>query len=287
VKKNTSNEIYSISLNKSNSMRLAVYGTILMFLSISLFNSIFSTESGALSLSLLVVYLLTLVIHELIHGLFFKLFKGSPTFGVGVQYFMPYAYASSVGDKFTYRQMSVIGLSPFVLISAATLLLGFIIPAWVPYLAVAFVGNFSGAVGDLWMWTKLQKFRGISDVLIEDQAKGLAVYSDNNSAAEIARKMTTKEEKLDHSNNFTSTWLRAFFGFLVLAMFAPLALSTLGFGGNVQIGPDWLPLVSYIDNLDTKEFSLEINFLGPIIAGLMYSILRVKLFQSKDHTETN
>lgn len=68
--------------------------------------------------------LATMVLHELVHGLCFRLFGGSPRFGVGISFILPYLSTTSEGDRFDARQMSMIGLAPLVSLSIGTLVIG-------------------------------------------------------------------------------------------------------------------------------------------------------------------
>ncbi|BCX09921.1 MAG: hypothetical protein KatS3mg066_3780 [Fischerella sp.] len=95
-----------------------------------------------------------IIIHELIHGVAFAAFGGSPRYGVSVKFFLPYAYATSPGTRFSRNAYLVIDLAPLVVIDLLCLVLVAIFPqaAW---LGLVVVFNTSGASGDLWMATLL------------------------------------------------------------------------------------------------------------------------------------
>lgn len=137
-----------IVLGRSESVRLTAYGALLLFLGLGVFSAVSDVDtSTAQSLLLLVAFVLTMVVHELLHGLCFWLFGGSPRFGVGSSFFLPYLYTTSDGDRFNARQMSIIGLAPLVVISLTTLVAASMWPSQAPYALVGFVTNLSGSVG--------------------------------------------------------------------------------------------------------------------------------------------
>jgi Putative zincin peptidase len=65
----------------------------------------------------------TFIIHELIHGLAFAAFGGNPRYGVGIEFFLPYAYATAPGHLFSRNAFLIIGLTPLIVIDAIALLL--------------------------------------------------------------------------------------------------------------------------------------------------------------------
>lgn len=118
---------------------------------------------------LVLVFGAVLVLHELVHGVFFWLFSRSrPRFG----FKGAYAYAAAPGWYFPRLRFFVIGLAPLVLISLVGLMmLPFItLPASLVVL-VALIANAAGAIGDLYMVVRLLSApRG---VLIEDHGEGI------------------------------------------------------------------------------------------------------------------
>ena len=114
-----------------------------------------------------------LILHELVHGLFYWLFSSRrPKFGV--QGLFPYAAAPS-GVYFPRNQFLVVGLSPLVLFTAVGLLLMVIVPiAFVPFLLFFVAVNASGAAGDLIMVIQLMPFS--SDTWMEDNDSGVIIY---------------------------------------------------------------------------------------------------------------
>ncbi|PMB41943.1 hypothetical protein CEN40_18930 [Fischerella thermalis CCMEE 5205] len=115
-----------------------------------------------------------IIIHELIHGVAFAAFGGSPRYGVGVKFFLPYAYATSPGTRFSRNAFLVIGLAPLVLIDLLFLVLLAIFPQ-AGWLGLIVVFNTSGASGDLWMATLL--LRCPASIKVEDRHTGMAIYA--------------------------------------------------------------------------------------------------------------
>jgi hypothetical protein len=106
-----------------------------------------SSNTLLMILAIFVTYALVIVLHELVHGLFFWLItRKRPVFG----FRGAYAFAAAP-DWFVPRSpYLIIGLSPMVLISLIGIVLIPILPQnWlIPYL-FALTGNAAGSVGDL------------------------------------------------------------------------------------------------------------------------------------------
>lgn len=122
---------------------------------------------------LIVTTFAVLVLHEMIHGLFFWLFtRARPRFG----FKGAYAYAAAPGWYIPRPQFLAVGLAPLVLISLAGLL---ILPVTAPpvslVIVVALILNATGAIGDLYMVVRLLSTpRG---VLIEDEGEGIRWFA--------------------------------------------------------------------------------------------------------------
>ena len=112
-------------------------------------------QSGAFGLPQIVLVLagglLTLVLHELGHGLAMSAFGAHPQFGVLWTGLM--VYATAPGHAFTRSAFIVTGLAPLVGLSLLALL-GMILLAgtpWVSLLALCAAGNAAASSGDLWI----------------------------------------------------------------------------------------------------------------------------------------
>lgn len=125
---------------------------------------------------LFLAYLILLSIHELIHGLFFKIYKPDAPLKFGFKWKSLMAYATSPGSRYKRLQMLAIGLAPFVLITLSLTVLaflGFISTAIYVLLAT---GHAAGCVGDFYyIYLLFWKFRK-EDILIEDTETGLYIY---------------------------------------------------------------------------------------------------------------
>lgn len=122
---------------------------------------------GLVALALAVV--VTLILHELTHGVFFWLFtRARPRFG----FKGAYAYAAAPAWYIPRGPFLLIGLAPLIFLSA----LGLLVLPLVSFpasllLLVALIVNATGAIGDLYMVTRLAFApRG---TLIEDQGEGI------------------------------------------------------------------------------------------------------------------
>ena len=123
-------------------------------------------------LLLVVLVAANMVLHEIIHGVFFWLFTHSrPVFGLK----LTYAYAAAPGWYIPMSQYWIIGLAPLLLIGAAGLLvMAFSPPAyWLPA-AVVIGFNSGGAVGDMWIIYKL--FHTWPACLVKDTGQSVHFY---------------------------------------------------------------------------------------------------------------
>src|SRR5687768_12408415 len=109
---------------------------------------------------LLVAVPLTIVVHELIHGLAFRVLGYQVTYGVA--WHLGAAYAGAFGQFQLRRHMFVVALAPLFVLTAALLpLLAVPIRAVVIVVFMMLVLNTGGAVGDLYLvWRLLRLPRG-------------------------------------------------------------------------------------------------------------------------------
>ncbi len=105
---------------------------------------------GALGLTVIV-----LILHEIIHGLFFWIFsRGMPVFALRPLY----AYAGAPTWFFPKLQYAITALGPLVIIGAVGLLLLLLVPvSWILMIAFLVALNTGGAVGDLFVFIRLLK----------------------------------------------------------------------------------------------------------------------------------
>ena len=122
--------------------------------------------------ALLLAAALAILLHELVHALFFWLFsRDRPTFGMGPGYF----FAACPGHFFPPRQYLVVGLAPFAGLTAAGAALLPLVPGrWLPALFCFLVTNAAGAAGDLLICWRIAFEQG--DALVQDLGDGIEVY---------------------------------------------------------------------------------------------------------------
>jgi hypothetical protein len=207
------------------------------------------------------VYFGTLVLHEAVHGLAFMLFSAKPTFGIGLQgKILPYAYATAPKAKLTFGQMMIVGLAPFVLLSVVFLSAGRAWPAAGSYIAVAFVTNFAGAVGDLWIMSKLWRFRACRSLRVSDDKTGLTIYSDDPAAAKIIKDDKLKQQA--KRRGFINHWLKIFCSLVAISLVVPMILSLINYTGTIQLGAKEFYLFDYSASENSLEVGLNLIPLG-------------------------
>ena len=138
--------------------------------------------SGVLPFQLIVdavvALVLVMLIHELVHGVFFWLFAGRrPRFGIkGL-----YVYAAApLGVYFPRNQYLIVGIAPLGLLTFVGLLLVVIVPvAVVPILMLFIAFNAAGAAGDLIMAVCLLFYS--PDTLMQDSDTGVTIYGPEKS----------------------------------------------------------------------------------------------------------
>ncbi len=115
--------------------------------------------------------IIILPLHELIHGLGFLLWGGKPFFGAK----LPFAlYCGARQQIFRRNQYLVVGLAPLVVITIAALMLTLFFPVLAFYTLFANLSNFSGAVGDVWVATRI--LQQPAHILVEDTDAGYRAW---------------------------------------------------------------------------------------------------------------
>jgi hypothetical protein len=271
------NPIHVIGLASGSAVQLSAYSVLLLFIGGALFGAVAGEPTGADPLWMLVAFLATIVIHELMHGLFFLVYGGRPSFGVGVvSRIVVYAYATS-SRPYTLTQFLVIGLSPFVLLSLALLLIAVALPALAAYAAVGFIANFVGSVGDLWIASRIWRFRGADALRLVDRRDAVAVYAEGELALATAQGLAQRERRGSAWSRFLGAWLVAFALTLLLAILAPVVLDAAAVRGDVRIGPEGFALVEYSASSE-GAFGATLYFAPAATAGAafaaIYTVLR-------------
>ncbi|MBC1700382.1 DUF3267 domain-containing protein [Listeria welshimeri] len=118
-------------------------------------------------------YLLSLVIHEGVHGIFFKAFHPEGKVKFGFKNGM--AYATSPGSFYTKSQFFIISIAPFIVLTGLFIFLRFLgVNETVIYLIFAL--HTSGCVGDFYYCILL--LNRPTGILVEDTEKGINFYSE-------------------------------------------------------------------------------------------------------------
>jgi hypothetical protein len=119
--------------------------------------------------------ILTLALHELIHGLTMSLFGASPKYGIIWKGMM--LYATSPGYAYSRNNYVIIALAPFILISILVVLgmWGLQGTLWVALLGICGVINASGAIGDMWITAIVLRYPATAYVM--DERDGARVFS--------------------------------------------------------------------------------------------------------------
>lgn len=267
---------YHISIDREASIRLSAYGLVLVFIGAGLFKQLTGgSTSEDNALLMLIVALLTIGIHELVHGVFFKLFGGRVRYGVGVKYYLlPYAYATSPGTAFSFGQMLVIGLMPFILLSALSICLAISIPSLAAYLSIAFIINFGGAVGDLWLMSRIWRFRNIPGVKFIDEADGIQVRAKSEAVSQVAQGFVQK--KTVFVSTFINSWMVSAIILLVLTVFISGTWHAIAPEQSFVIGTDQFFLAKYAKSAEGTNATLELTpvILGGLIFAVLFSLLQ-------------
>jgi hypothetical protein len=164
---NLSGKKVVIGLNLAAIPLLFVYGYIFIILInlqhtdspfIAGINGIFASFSFWELIALLLSIIFMLILHELIHGIFFYLFTHQrPKFALK----SGYAFAAAPGWYLPCVKYIIVGLSPFVIISFTSIVLCWVIfPVLIPYLLMIATFNAAGSLGDLIVvgWVLKQPF---------------------------------------------------------------------------------------------------------------------------------
>ena len=123
-------------------------------------------------LMILVGMILYILSHELIHGLFIRLFSGKKAkYGfTGL-----YAYAGT-DAYFNKRHYLTIALAPVVFFGVAFLLMNTFLPSeWFWFVYLLQILNVSGAAGDLYVTYLMQRLP--KDILVQDRGIEVTIYS--------------------------------------------------------------------------------------------------------------
>ncbi|HEL2000707.1 TPA: DUF3267 domain-containing protein [Streptococcus suis] len=123
-----------------------------------------------------VLFPILIVVHEAIHGLFFKIFCPDNPVKYGFNWKSGMAYATSPGSLYNRMQMLVISLAPFVVISLVlTMLVGFGMMNTTLYFMLATMHGATCAGDFYYAYLLLVKFAK-ENIAVEDTETGLIIY---------------------------------------------------------------------------------------------------------------
>ena len=226
----------------------------------------FDFASGTIIISV-ALFFGTLVLHELIHGVFMSKYGGKPRYGAGIaHYILPYIYTTTK-TLFLRNQFIVIAIAPLVVISLVGIGLMAALPSLAHWIFIPFVVNASGAVGDLWVTRNVLRYP--KHVLLEDRKTGLIIYG----------KETDKPMNISTTgfgSRFFKVFILCFFALGILMGIAPIALDMLGVA-SFTIGPanslyTIFEFHSSVEGFGLSLFSMSMLAIS-VIAGLIYAII--------------
>lgn len=115
---------------------------------------------------------LMVLVHELIHGLFFWVFTRSrPVFALHLRY----AYAAAPEWFIPVSQYWIIALAPLLFIGGIGLVSLLLVPVgWIPALGFLVALNTAGSIGDLWVFARL--LRLAPDSLANDRGDRVSFF---------------------------------------------------------------------------------------------------------------
>lgn len=116
-------------------------------------------------------YCIILPIHELIHGLCILFWGGRPHFGARLPLVL---YCGARAQLFRRAHYLVVALAPLCVLTLLGIVVTLLSPGFAAYLLLAFVGNFSGAAGDLLVAWRVARLPAGS--LIEDTETGYTAW---------------------------------------------------------------------------------------------------------------
>ena len=169
-----------VSHEQLNMTKITVVGTILIPLwAIALLAvvavlggpSSYATTFTFTTLILFVIAMVgVIVVHEIIHGVAAALLGTKPSFGIGPGF----AYTTFL-EPMNKSSYLIVGLAPLVVFTVLTVAAAAIWPDIAGWMIVIGTINASGAIGDLWMTTRI--LRAPRRAVFYDLADGFAVFA--------------------------------------------------------------------------------------------------------------
>ena len=154
------------------------------FMMVPVGSFIFYNVAGSTSIysvgpdGMLVVFIMTMIVHELLHGVGFLISGVSPRFGIGIMGIIPVLYTTAKKPSMlTFGQMFTTGYLPLFTLSICLILHGIVFPEYRQITSFAFIVNFVGSMGDIFIMSKLIRYRHQKDIRILDTKTGVEIYS--------------------------------------------------------------------------------------------------------------
>jgi len=122
--------------------------------------------------------LLTLILHELTHGMMMRLFGASPRYGILWKQAM--FYATTPGYAYPRQRYIFIALAPLFILSVLSVF-GMVLwqgTFWIAVLGLCATVNASGAIGDIWMTIITLRYKATAYVM--DEQDGIRVFMPNH-----------------------------------------------------------------------------------------------------------
>ena len=170
----TGKTIRVIALNIFGLLLAIPFGLIFSSLAVSL-GKMNKLSFGLSEVSLVFIgILLTLVLHELTHGLVMQIFGAKPKYGIiwkGLMF-----YAASPEYAYHRNNFVVIALAPLIFISILVVLGMWLLQGtlWVALLGICGIINACGAVGDMWITIIVLRYANTAYVI--DERDGIRLF---------------------------------------------------------------------------------------------------------------
>lgn len=263
-------KIETISITKQQSYTVTAQGILMMFLGAAIFQTITGDPSNDAPIGVFImVYIVTLIVHEMLHGLGFLIGGARPKFGVGITGILPYAYATSA-DKLALKNMLFVAYLPFVALSIMFIGLAVAMPEYSAFYMVGFVGNFAGAVGDIWIASRMLKYLRFHDVVVLDTKAGTELYSSSPDAFAVG-KASVEQQKT--TTSFWKVASVAFLSIVIVSAVVPVIMLRSGYTGSFKLGAGELYLFT-VDSSNANT-SATFNLLPAIVGGGIAGMIAV------------
>lgn len=149
---------------------LSVVGLLLWYMLIVVLRGPWQSE--ILLLPALLVLLVTIPLHELLHGLAIHWWGHQPRYGVKLRKMVFYC---TTDGYFRRHEFLLVALAPLLVLTPAGLLLMLLLPQGMAfYIGLGVLLNTTGAVGDLWMAAVVLRYP--SEAIIKDEEDSIRIF---------------------------------------------------------------------------------------------------------------